>query len=160
MQVFVMPGDLNSLAETVHVVGTFEDSVTLERSWYERFVRLSLPSSALRNTMNGMTLESGWREANKRLLFGGEATRRIDEVFTEYSQLNANAEMNEYIREYGAATTQWPQAARDRAVEIDRCWRYVNAVREAVGRLLNAAVPANPTADAHWPPRIQPFQTR
>jgi hypothetical protein len=160
MQVFVWPADLTNLTGTVRVAGAFDDGTSIDRSWSEGLTRLSLPSSVLENTITGMQLQSGWREANKRQLLGGEATHRIDDVFPEYSQLNANAEMNEYIRDHGSDMAQWPAAANSRATEIDRCWKYVNAVREAVGRLMNMAVPANPGADAHWPSRIQPFQTR
>jgi hypothetical protein len=160
MQIFVDPSDLLTFEETVRVGGTFDDGVVVAPSWMQGLVRLSLPGTVVQSTDRGMTLSPGWREENKRQLLSGEATNRIDDVFNEHSQLNANAEMNELIRDNGTDQTRWTLAARNRASEIDRCWHYVNEVRETFNRLMTMAVPANPTADNHWPSRIQPFRPR
>jgi hypothetical protein len=73
-------------------------------------------------------------------LVKGEASRRILAAFPEHEQRNAALEL---------ALSPKPQ----RKAEIEHAWEYVNAVRQAAKAMLAAPLPADPTADSHWPKR-------
>jgi hypothetical protein len=102
-------------------------------------------------------LKSGWREPNKTQILSYEANRRIIAVFPDYSQRNANAELNGYITQYGTNTSTWPAYNQQRNAEITRCWNYVNAVRQNANGMGTVALPADPTDDSHWPTVISPY---
>jgi hypothetical protein len=99
-------------------------------------------------------LTSHWRDDYKPVV-NDEAARRINLVYPEYKQRNYTAKVQEYITLYGADATMWPQAAKDFKAEADRGWQYVEDVRTASNAM--TAMPADPTADEHWPPAISPI---
>jgi hypothetical protein len=103
-------------------------------------------------------LTPGWREANKQRIVSAEATKRIDAAFPEYSQRNSLAEMNGYFAAHGPDAARWPAAAQRRKAEIDRAWAYVTATRAVANGLLKGALPADPTANGHWPTTIAAYQ--
>ena len=161
MQVFVNRSDLTLAAnEAVPVLGYYDDAQPIDRAAHGASAAiLSLSAGAVVNTSLGMpTLAAGWREANKQRIASAEATRRIDAAFPEYSQRNSLAELTGYLAEHGADAGRWPAAAGRRKAEIDRAWDYVNAVRAAAGGLVKAALPADPTADSHWPRTMTAYQ--
>lgn len=162
MQVFVRRSSLTLTAdEAVSVMGYFDDAATLPPAMLRRtdFTLLSLANGAILPGMGLGSLAPGWREANRAQIVSGEATRRIDAVFPEYSQRNSIAEMNGYIVSLGVTATAWPTAPQRRKAEIDRAWSYVNAVRASADGMLKGALPADPTNDSHWPTRATAYQS-
>jgi hypothetical protein len=162
MQVFVRRSSLTLAAnETVPVMGFYEDSTAITPEMQRPdFALLSLAGSSLRSTPLGMSqLVSGWREANREQIAYGEAERRILAAFPDYSQRNAAAEIMGYIAVHGANAAAWPAPAQRRKAEIDRAWAYVDEVRRASHVMLAGALPADPTSNAHWPPRISAYQS-
>jgi hypothetical protein len=104
-----------------------------------------------------MVLQTNWRADNPTQTVSYEANRRITTTFPEYSQRNSNSEINGYITTYGADTTTWPAAEQARKAEVDRCWNYVNAVRNIANAMVLSALPVDPTDDSHWPTVISPY---
>ena len=161
MQVFVRRSDLTLKAdEAVAVMMSFEDSTPItEDMWRQGFTLFSLASSAIDRSYVPPRLTPGWREANRAQIISGEATRRIDAAFPEYSQRNSAAEMMGYISVHGANSATWPREAQQRKAEIDRAWAYVEAVRQASHGILRGALPADPSASGHWPNRAAAYQS-
>ena len=160
MQVFVRRSDLT--LDSVPVIGTYDDSVRIDPAQHGGdMVVLSLPPNAVISPTAEISmpmLVTGWREANKQQIISAQATKLIDDVFPEYSQRNSTAELTGYIATYGADSNKWPDAARKRKAEIDRCWSYVNAVRNKSTAMMRASLPVDPTANSNWPTRIASYQ--
>lgn len=153
MLAFVERSDLSRPpSEPTRVLGYYDDSVTVDPKWHGiDAVIVSVPASEIISMIDGMFLLPGWRNKIKP---EAEAERRISEVFPDYSQRNAIAEIEGYILQHGADATKWPNAAKQRKEEIDRCWNFVSAVRKA-----SAKQGANPLADNAWPTKIAPYKT-
>lgn len=185
MQVFVPRVDLTGAAdEVVRVFASYEDSPLVPTDLHgEQNTVLALPSIALVNNtaaimpafpIPGMTpsgpppvstpaaaaytVKPNWRVDFKSPVIAGEANRRVLAVFPEYSQRNASAEMNNYITQYGADATTWPAAAKSRKAEMDRCWTYVNAVRNTANSMGQSNLPTDPSGDGNWPTRVPSYQ--
>lgn len=161
MRVFVRRSSLTLAAdEAAQVMAYFDDAATISPEMTKRpdFAVLSLPASAFRPTDHLPELMPGWRESNKATIAYGEAARRILDVFPEHSQRNSIAEMQADMTQYGAEIGQWPAEAQRRKAEVDRSWAYVAAVRGRANAMLKGALPADPTADSHWPTRASPYQ--
>jgi hypothetical protein len=160
MQVLVRRSALTlATDEAVPVMAYYEDSVEITADMQRpEFATLSLPGHAIRTGPALPSLAPGWREESKSQIVCGEAKRRILSVFPEHSQRNSMYEVNSYLTEYGTSLGKWPAAAQQRKAEIERCWTYVNAVRNAASDMLKSALAADPTADSHWPTRIAPYQ--
>jgi hypothetical protein len=150
MQALVRRSDLTLKPdEAVPVMMYFEDSATLAPGVCRpEWSILSLAPSAIRSTNLGPGLVSGWRETNRESIVHGEATRRILKAFPEHAQRNAALELALLAVQPRAA---WPKAAHTRLEEIERAWAHVNAVRMRARAMLNAPLPADPTADNLWP---------
>jgi hypothetical protein len=162
MKVFVDRSELTLTAnEAVRVLGYYEDHVAVSPTAHgDRATILFVGPGAVINANNqGPALPPGWRDANRTQLAYGEAERRILEAFPDYSQRNASAELMGYLSVHGATVSGWPAAAQKRKGEIDRAWSYVEAVRRAANGMLAGGMPANPTADSHWPTRISPYRS-
>jgi hypothetical protein len=160
MKVFVDRSDLTLTAnEAVRVLGYYEDHVAVSPTAHgDRATILFVGPGAVVNA-NGPTLPPGWREANRTQLAYGEAERRILEAFPDYSQRNSAAELMGYLSVHGANASAWPATAQRRKAEIDRAWAYVEAVRRAASAMLAGALPANPSANSHWPTQISVYQS-
>jgi hypothetical protein len=164
MQVMVPRADLTGAAdETVHVLMFFPDGAsfpagTLQSTWTIFWVNDNLvvrdKNSAAISTR---LLDTNWRALSQTNLISYEANSRITTAFPDYSQRNANNEMNGYITLYGADSTQWPSAQQARKAEIDRCWNYVNAVRNTANAMGSASLPVDPSDNSHWPTVISPY---
>jgi len=100
-------------------------------------------------------LITSWRD-NYKPVINWESNRRIVKAFPEYKQRNYTARYQDNITKYGTDPSQWPQAEKDWTVEYDRGWQYVSDVRSTSNAF--TALPADPTADEHWPPAITPVQ--
>jgi len=87
------------------------------------------------------------------------AERRILDVFPDYSQRNSASELMGYIAVHGANAGAWPPPAQRRKTEIDRAWSYVETVRRASHGMLAGALPADPTANSHWPRPAAAYQS-
>jgi hypothetical protein len=165
MQVFVLRSTLTLAAdEAALVMATYDDSVPLTPDmWPAQCTLLSLPGKAIRNTALGTAplgaqLEPGWRDTHKTQIPNGEAARRILAAFAEHSQRNSAHELSSLMAQHGVDSARWPAAAQRRKSEIDRAWSYVDAVRHAATGFGNRALPADPSADGHWPARIAVYQ--
>ena len=173
MHVFVRRSDLAAPnQDAVPIVGYYNDETEVPADAHGADVTMfSVPDWAIVNNYPseynmvppgsrpiGPTLPKNWRETYRASIVGEEAARRILEVFPEYSQRNSVSELNGYILQFGTNVTEWPNRARNRKAEIDRCWNYVNAVRTRHGALANTTLPSDPTADSVWPSRIAPYQ--
>lgn len=162
MQVFVRRSSLTLAAnEAVDVMMYFEDSVILPpETQRPDFTLLKLPGGALKPSTRAIReLEPGWREAYRKQISAGEAERRILAAFPDYQQRNSAAELMGYVSNHGANSATWPREAQQRKAEIDRAWTYVNAVRRASDGMLAGALPADPTADSHWPTRMSAYRS-
>jgi len=161
MQVFVRRSALTlATDEAVPVMAYYEDSVEITADMQRpEFATLSLPGHAIRTGPALPSLAPGWREENKSQIVSGEAERRILDVFPEHSQRNSMHEVYAYLTGFGADAGKWPASAQRRRAEIDRCWSYVDAVRNTATEMLKSALAADPTADSHWPTRIAPYQS-
>lgn len=160
MQAFVPKSALNSSpSEIVGVVAFYDDNVNVDIDSHGPGMTLfSVPPAALNNTSGQIpTLVQNWRNLYQPQILGGEATRRINAVFPDYSQRNSNSEINGYIVQYGADSSQWPTYQQNRKAEIDRCWAYVNEVRAKANAMAEMQLPNDPTADANWPTVISPY---
>jgi hypothetical protein len=131
------------------------DLTTVKPQW----TIMSVAGSYIQNDpyLSARQLQPAWREPNKTQILSYEANARIQAVFPDYSQRNANNEMNGYITTYGANSASWPSAQQSRKAEMDRCWTYVSAVRASANNAGNVALPADPTDDSHWPTRVPAY---
>jgi hypothetical protein len=150
MQVFVRRSSL--LAEPVPVMMYFEDSAAITPEMRRpELALLTLNGAAVQRTHRGNVLAPGWRESNRERVVHGEATRRILAALPDHSQRNRLAEFLRYVVAHGADAAKWPRPAQERKAEIERGWNYIDAVRKAARTMANAPLPADPTADSHWP---------
>jgi hypothetical protein len=172
MQVFVARAELTGAADEIVIVrGSYDDNVVISTNAHgDGMIILSvLPTAILREGAAGDPAAAGqvwpqpprlvtdWRESSKTQIVGGEANRRIVDVFPDYSQRNSNSEMNSYITQYGTDSATWPAGAQSRKAEIDRCWTYVNAVRDNANAMTATTLPVDPTGDGNWPTRVPPY---
>jgi hypothetical protein len=159
MQVFVLRSDLTDAPdEHVNVISTYDDGLAIDPTVHGTAATLmSLPTAAIAGANQMPYLVQDWRtlDPNQEITF--EANNRINAVFPDYSQRNANNEMNGYITAYGTNTGSWPAAAQSRYAEMNRCWTYVNQVRAAANSMAQSILPADPTDDSHWPTPISPY---
>lgn len=162
MKAFVLRDDLLNESDTrpVRVVASYpnEQPLTLDQHGTQ-FTLLTVRDDAIVRTsaVEGpiiiMVLKAGWRD-DYLTTVNAEAERRISDVFPDYKQRNATAQVQDFITQYGTATTSWPAAAQNFKVEADRGWTYVHDVRAAANSW--TAMPVDPTADEIWPPIISP----
>ena len=117
------------------------------------------PAAAVQQTDRFPVLARGWRQTYREQIVYGEAERRILEAFPDYSQRNSASELMGYVSTHGANAGAWPATAQRRKTEIDRAWAYVEAVRRASHGMLTGALPADPTANSHWPTRAAAYQS-
>jgi hypothetical protein len=158
MQVFIKRAQLAAKADAaIQVTASYDDHIVIAPTAHgPGMTVLSLGPTALRNIGSGITmLAPDWRDANRVEIAGGEARRRILEAFPEHAQRNAALELSLLTAQHGAAV--WPKEAQKRRAEIERMTAYVTAVRRAAQGVVGA-LPADPTADAHWPPRAAVYQ--
>jgi hypothetical protein len=156
MLVFVHKSALTMAAdEKVGVAMYFEDNVTPPPNMDPNLVALRLPPGALVQTATLPTLAPGWRNTYRTEIANSEAERRILAAFPEHAQRNAIVETHRAMMKHGAEVKQWPEAAKRRQGEIDRLWEYVDDIRARADAMTKAALPANPSADSHWPTRIK-----
>jgi hypothetical protein len=159
MQVFIKRSDLTGAAdEHANIMASYDDSVAVDPTWHgsDKTV-MSVPPVVINYAGGLPSLFPDWRNNVGTQVLTGEANLRITAVFPDYSQRNANAEINGYITSYGADTTVWPAAAQSRKAEIDRCWSYVNEVRAKANAMSEISLPLDPTADGNWPTRVPPY---
>lgn len=158
MQVFVSRNTLTGLAdENVHVIASYEDAVLIDPAVHGTGATIMImPVDAVQMGVP-MSLVQDWRTRFEVQIITGEANKRIIAAFPDYSQRNANAEINGYITSYGADSSAWPAGPQSRKAEIDRCWQYVNDVRAKANALGEAMLPVDPTADGNWPTVISPY---
>jgi hypothetical protein len=162
MQAFIRRSELTLAAkEVVRVLASYDDGFEIASTAHGSGVTIVLlPPSAISNSPQGPTLAAGWREAHRDRIVRGEAERRIVEAFPDYSQRNALAELVGYLVAHGPAIGgAWPKAAQQRRAEIERAWTYVHAVRRSAKTMLGRDLPADPTADGHWPPRAAAYKS-
>jgi hypothetical protein len=159
MQVFVNRSDLTgAVDERVNVIATYTDGIVINPTMHGTAATLlSLPTAAIAGANQMPYLVQNWRTINPNQEITFEANVRINAVFPDYSQRNANNEMNGYITAYGTNTGSWPAAAQSRNAEMNRCWTYVNQVRAAANSMAASLLPADPTSDAFWPTAISPY---
>jgi hypothetical protein len=178
MQYFVSRGELTGAAdELVHILGSFDDGAVVDPATLggSDITVMFMPSQAVQISASPSTppdssagpimpvtpnipyLVKTWRVDFATNVLAGEANKRIVAVFPEYSQRNANAEINNYITAYGAVVSSWPAYQQSRKAEIDRCWAYVNDVRAKANAMGGAPLPVDPTADGQWPTVISPY---
>jgi hypothetical protein len=161
MQVFVYKVDLSAGDDSnVRIHGWYPDVPTMPSNFHgDAAVPIFLPANAIvvRASDQMRLLVSTWRDSAS-MIVNGEAGRRINDVFPDYQQRNSNSEMNGYITQYGADSTQWPAAEQARKAENDRMWSYVNDVRQTSDALV-LSMPADPTDDSHWPTRVPPYDS-
>lgn len=100
-------------------------------------------------------LDASWRN-NYLPVINAEAARRINLAFPQFKQMNYNAMYNSYQSQYGTDTTMWPTEAQTFLAEYQRGWQFVSDVRSVANSI--SVMPADPTADEHWPPQISPIQ--
>jgi hypothetical protein len=148
--------------EVVRVLGYYDDSVVNLQynalGTQNTLVSVSQTSMVVGSPPAVPTLGKDWRLNNSTQIVNYESNARIQSVFPDYSQRNANNEMNSYIAQWGVySTATWSPAAQARYAEMNRCWNYVNAIRAANASMIAAALPADPTNDSHWPTRISPY---
>jgi hypothetical protein len=152
MLVFVHKSALTLASdEKVNVSMYCEDNVTPPPNMDSNLVALRLPASALIQTATLPTLAPGWRNTYRIDIINSEAERRILAAFPEHAQRNAIAEIQRAMMQHGADIKAWPEAAKRRQGELARLWDYVDAVRTKANAMLSGALPANPSADSHWP---------
>lgn len=106
---------------------------------------LVLPAEAVSGTL----LTRSWREHIVTAI-KAEASRRILAVMPQFKQLDFVAESVVAMLTLGADMSRWPADAQARARRGIALWHYAEAVR-ARSDELEAAPPADPTDDAHWP---------
>jgi hypothetical protein len=162
MRIFVRRSSLTLKSdEVVPVLMTLDDSAELpnEAQWPQLrdAAMLNLPASAIQHVDMRPTLPPGWRETYRSQIAEGEAERRILAAFPEPLQRYSLYELDAAILDHGSDAKQWPQSAQRRKADIERAWGYVQAVRAKAGSLAKSALPADPTADRHWPARIEPY---
>lgn len=128
--------------EAVLVTMTLDDSAAITPDIGRPDSALfSLPSTAIRPApLGGSTLAPGWREANAARVVSGEASRRIFDAFPEHAQRNAALELA-----LGCDAKRKAEIARD--------WAFIVAIRKAAQAMLRNGLPADPSADGHWPKR-------
>lgn len=160
-QIFVKKAALSG-SDPILVIAMHPDEPVLPRKLYgDTLTPLTLPNSKLtipdprQPDSTFYYLMEDWRQ-EMSLMAAGEANRRISEVFPDYMQRNANADVSNSLAKYGADTATWPQDAKDRKTESDRGWNYVALVRAASDALANQTTTVDPTHDSHWPPVISP----
>jgi hypothetical protein len=159
MQMYVPKSQLTGAAdELVTVLASYQDGVVVNAFQVPpNCTVLSLPQPMIASNAGMPVLQKGWRNDNGPQVLNFEANNRINAVFPDYSQRNANNEATGYITQYGSDSTKWPAAAQSRKAEMDRCWNYVNAVRAAANTLVLSMLPADPTDNSHWPTPISPY---
>lgn len=161
MQVIVPRADLTLAAdEVVHVLYSYDDAATNMTTMKPEWTIMSVnPVTSVVLDKTGMQklLAPEWRNNSRNQIVSFEASLRVNAVFPDYSQRNANNEMNGYITTYGANSAAWPSGQQARKAEMDRCWAYINAVRQTANAMVNAALPADPTSDSNWPTRVPPY---
>lgn len=99
-------------------------------------------------------LVTAWRDMPKPVV-NAEANRRIVLAFPDFKQRNYTARYQDNQTKYGTDPAQWPQEEKNFKVEYDRGWLYVHDVRAVANAM--TALPADPTANEHWPPQITPI---
>src|ERR1700747_2366295 len=148
MQVFLKRSDLSS-NQDAEILAVYEEGVEVDPKWHGGNAAIvHVPNSAINYSVSPYKLLAGWRDGNQAQMMAAEATQRIDDVFPDYAQRNLIAEIEGYILQYGADSTKWPEAAKQRKAEFDRCWNYVEAIRSTSNKLA-AAMPADPSADVN-----------
>jgi hypothetical protein len=158
MQVFILRSDLTGASdENARVMASYDDAIVVDMAWHPNATVLTVTPDAIQNTGGIPNLFSGWRNTMQTPVLSGEASRRINNCFPDYSQRNANAEINGYITLYGTTVSTWPTEAQSRKAEIDRCWTYVNDVRGKANAMGEQSLPVDPTADANWPTVASPY---
>lgn len=160
MKVFIKGADMAS-GKDARIIAVYEDDIAIDAKAHgdDAIMLTGVPRTAVKSDINGMMLASDWRQmSDTRQVVSGEATKRIEEVFPSYSQLNTVMEVEQYILKYGTDAAKWPANVKQRKAEIDRCWDYVNAVRSASATMAKASLPVDPTADARWPNKIAPYK--
>jgi len=158
MQVCVLRTDLTGASdENVRVLASYDDSVVVDSAWHPGTTVMTFTADAVQNLGDIPNLVPGWRNTYQTSVLAGEANRRIITCFPDYSQRNANAEINGYITTYGTTVSAWPTGPQNRKAEIDRCWTYVNDVRGKANAMGEQTLPVDPTADANWPTVVAPY---
>jgi hypothetical protein len=105
----------------------------------------------LKNPSPPPLLVSTWRADNMPMIVNGEANRRIQLVFPDFMQRNANADINRSLTLYGPDSSTWPSDAQDRKAQNDLGWAYVGNVRQTSDALASNLTMTDPTNDTHWP---------
>jgi hypothetical protein len=160
MRFFVRRSSLTLDAnEAVTVIAYFDDAAPIAKDMLRpELAMLSLPADVLQQTMGGFPqLAAGWRD-NRAAVANGEAEHRILAAFPAHAQRNSLYELQTLILAHGASPAKWPDSASRRRSEIDRAWAYVEAVRRKADSMVKGALPADPTADSHWPTRPSPYR--
>jgi hypothetical protein len=163
MRIFVRRSALTLKAdEVVTVMMTLDDRAEMptEAQWppLTQMAMLNVPPLALHHVQIGLpTLAPGWRETYRTQITEGEAERRIVIAFPEHLQRYSLYELDAAILDHGPDAKQWPATTKQRKADIDRAWGYVVAVRGKAAAMAKGALPADPTSDRHWPPRIAPY---
>jgi hypothetical protein len=156
MQVYVVTA-LISASQDTPVIATYDDTVIVKAGTYPNATLFWFAGSEhLSMSAIGMALTASWRD-DLAAVINAEANRRIVAVFPDYTQSNATALTQTYMRQYGNDTAQWPLDAQNQQKEIDRGWTYANNVR-AASNALAATGPLNPCEDNLWPATIAPIQ--
>jgi hypothetical protein len=161
MRVFVARSQLRMTDdEVVQVVTYFEDGAAIPDAMKRpELTMLTVPAAAVEQTQRFPVLARGWRQTYRESIVYGEAERRILDAFPDYSQRNSASELMGYIAVHGANAGAWPPPAQRRKTEIDRAWSYVETVRRASHGMLAGALPADPTANSHWPRPAAAYQS-
>jgi hypothetical protein len=166
MQIFVNRADLTAPADKVLVLAIYNDDPTMPYTAHGDptvVTVLYLPNEAIVREVTelpgGIKIPSTYLAADWRLnaeqIVNEEAGRRIEDVFPDYKQQNSTAGYQQCLTAYGNDPSVWPPEAKTFKDEYDRGWAYINAVRERTPVLI-ATLPPDPTADSHWPTRIDP----
>jgi hypothetical protein len=162
MRTFVRRSSLTlKTDEVVPVLLTLDDraEVPTEKQWpmVRETAMLDLPPDAVRQVDMRPVLPPNWRETYRTQIAQREAERRIEEAFPEPLQRYSLYELNAATLDHGTDAKQWPTRTRQHKADIDRAWNYVQAVRAKANDMAKSALPADPTSDRHWPPRIAPY---
>lgn len=150
LQVFVRKTDLAG-TDPVRVIAYYPAAPVLDRNLHGADCTVMLlDATSLDMTANPYLLRVDWRQ-DMALIVNAESERRLAEVFPDYMQRNASADIGRSTLMYGTDTPSWPQDALDRKAENDRGWQYVSAVRQSSDALSIDLAIIDPTADEHWP---------
>lgn len=169
MQVYVNKSALAG-TDPIPVLGAYQDLPVLQMDLHGTgTTKLHLPTSAIvpgkpmpidpmsTDTPTMPTLKASFRSDNMSDMVNYEAVRRIDLVFPDYMQRNANGDINTSTMKYGADSSQWPQDAQDRKALNDTGWTYIGNVRQASDSLETQVTLVDPTDDSHWPSAPPPI---